>query len=138
MPTTGKAVVIEPDGTARVIDWQYPPPAEGHLQLLYREIQCSLVEAVSLYPDGADVPGLVELTLWIDEEGKYNGGEFNPLATGVVGGLYGALFPGDYVAGPALFTGGVDDEGETQPLDEEALTLLTSVQLVEERSEGNE
>lgn len=124
---TGIAVVGEVDGTVREIPWPYPPTNGANLELLYREINCDTVEAVSLYPITGIMPDLPEMTMWIDEVGKLNNRETNVLADAVAAELYQAIREDDFIVGTALFTGGVDDEGWTLPLTRGALELLRSV-----------
>ena len=129
-PNKGKAAVIETCGTVRAIDWEYPPPDEGHFVVLYREMHCDRVQAVPMYPDESELPSLVEIVLWVDPESKINGADFNPVATGVATHLYRSLKDNDYIAGVAVFTGTYDNNG-VLPLPTEVLELLVSIKFVE-------
>lgn len=57
---TGKAVVLDVDGTVRTIDW--PTSSADHLATLYSTIGCRGIELVRLR-GGVD--------MWIDDEGKF-------------------------------------------------------------------
>jgi hypothetical protein len=74
------------------------------------------IEMVSLVDD---LDGIV---LWVNEEGKINNLDYNPLATVIWETCFGFT---DVIVGNAVLTGGTDDEGETLPLtDEQVKTIL--------------
>jgi hypothetical protein len=130
---TDQAMVVELDGTMRQIRWPYPPPPEGHLSLLYREVQCSTIELVRLWPGQAVEPDLPELSMWIDEEGKFEPKPVNRMATAIAQVIYpGSIMHNDVIVGRALLTGGADDDGETLPLSVDALLFLLSIRVVED------
>ena len=56
-----------------------------------------------------------DVSVWMNEEGKYVGLKVNVRATTVFGG---ALLTGDYIAGNAVVTGGPDSQGRTLGLRE--------------------
>jgi len=64
------------------------------------------------------------IDMWINEEGKYQTPARNLLA-GVL--TMGLLFPGDYIAGDVVFTGGADEEGETLGLSDEQVEYLNQL-----------
>ena len=81
------AIVLHSDGTQTTVTPASPPAFSLH------ELQAMVggwIEIVSL-PDGR--------ILVIDEEGKLNGYPRNEQATRLAAGR---LFPGDYIAGPAV------------------------------------
>ena len=57
-----------------------------------------------------------DVTMWVNEEGKIYGLPENVYATWAMS-HYGIRHTSDWIAGPAVFTGGADSEGETLPLD---------------------
>lgn len=63
---------------------------------------------------GDVLPGGRTLDMVINDDGKYSGMARNALAT-VLAQNAEAIFPDDYIAGPALMTS-VDDEGESYHL----------------------
>ena len=67
------------------------------------------IEAVRLSSVSAD--------MFVNEEGKIYGLTCNTRATNLVGMLYGEISLGDYIAGNAIITGGIDEEGNTLGLD---------------------
>lgn len=58
--SSGKAVVLDLDGTVRTITW--PSSSSDHLRTLYSVIDCRGIELVRLR-GGVD--------MWIDDEGKF-------------------------------------------------------------------
>lgn len=64
------------------------------------------------------------MTMWCNEEGKLNGSEWNECATAIWHAIYG---PSDTIFGTVLFTGGADDEGETQSITDEDFARLQHV-----------
>lgn len=67
------------------------------------------------------------LDLWVHEEGKIEQLPHNPRAQYIWNLVFGAGT--DYIVGPMVLTGGVDDEGETLGLD--AATMLGLKQMFE-------
>lgn len=110
-----KALRVLVDGTVEELDLD---SAEGSLRVLQMGVKF----------DENDVAPLVQPidlseneTMWCHEEGKVLGHPWND--TGTI--LYGAKFGGrDYIVGNIVFTGGVDDEGETMGLTEQQLEGL--------------
>lgn len=67
------------------------------------------------------LPSLGGMDMWVNEEGKLNGLPRNLLATAIWTIEYGVT---DVIVGNVVFTGGVDDEGETLGLSDEQLAEL--------------
>jgi hypothetical protein len=101
-----KAIVIGFDESLEVIDLDAP---EGSLKVLQSAVD-GWVQAIDL---------TAKETMWMNEEGKLDGLPPNSIATSI----WREIFKGspDYVAGNAVITGGVDDEGETIGLTEERI-----------------
>lgn len=76
------------------------------LENLQREVGGS-VQAVDLSPT---------ITMWCNEDGKNIGLPINYAATRIWTKVFGYT---DIIMGKVVFTGGVDDEGETLPLSKE-------------------
>lgn len=107
-----KAIVIGFDTELSVIDLDAP---EGSLKVLQDAVD-GWVQAVDL---------TAKETMWMNEEGKLEGLPFNPIATSI----WREIFKGspDYIAGNAVITGGVDDEGETLGLSDERIEKYLKV-----------
>jgi hypothetical protein len=97
------ALVIGVDNSLEVIDLDAP---EGSLKVLQGAVG-GWIEAVDISET---------LTLWCNEEGKLLGMPANPFATKLSSE---AIQTSDWIAGNAVLTGGVDDEGDTLGLTEE-------------------
>lgn len=94
-----RAVVVETDGAVREVEWD----SDGGV---LRELQ----EAVGGY---VDVVALDQgLDMWVNDEGLVNGMSVNWLASALAA-RSGAQQP---YWGPAVFTGGADEEGKTLSL----------------------
>jgi hypothetical protein len=65
------------------------PDPKGSLKAFYGHLGANLVQMVS-FPWGE---------LWVDEEGKLTGRDFNPVATKIWAGSYGRT---DTIVGPAI------------------------------------
>lgn len=103
-----KAIRIDTDGT-------FHPLSSLSLSTLQESVG-GWVEAV----DSASG----ETTFWCNEEGKIMGLEANLAATKILYALNPAFINRDILVGPVVITGGVDDEGNTLPIGEEALAHL--------------
>lgn len=118
MTETKRVLTITPDGTVTTHDTD--------LSLAWLQGQVGgWIEAVEFGPG---------LSAFINEEGKLKGLDFNPLATALweIGldavGL--THIPGDFLVGPVVVCGDVDDEGETRGLtDQQINTLLDQAHL---------
>lgn len=96
------AVVIEPDATSRRVML-----GENPLHDFYRELRCRTVDVVRLSPD---------LDMWVDDEGAIMmDPEVNHASTAIAH-LHG--HDGQPYFGPALFTGGADEAGDSVGLSE--------------------
>ena len=95
-------VIIDPDGAARRETWE-PAPTGGVLANLQATVG-GLVDCVALSP---------QLDMWINDDGLTTC-EPNPAAT-LIAAAHG-LDAQPYF-GPAVFTGGPDDTGDTRPLE---------------------
>lgn len=73
------------------------------------------VQAIDLTPT---------MTMWCNEDGKFNGSEWNECATAIWHAIYG---PSDTIFGTVVFTGGADEDGETQGITVEDITRLQRV-----------
>ncbi|MGH7922783.1 MAG: DUF3846 domain-containing protein [Candidatus Dormibacteraceae bacterium] len=103
---TIKALRLTPDGGLGRVELE-PGPDGSHLNAMYGEIGCDLVDCVGLRGD---------LDLWLDDEGKLNQDwVVNPGASAL---LQSCGIP-DLVAGTALLTGGADEEGNTLGISDE-------------------
>lgn len=100
------ALRLTPDGDLCRVELEAGSDGD-HLQSMYREIGCSLVECVGLRDD---------LDLWVDEEGKLKDG-WEPNLPAI--GLLHHHGRRDLVAGTALLTGGADEEGNTLGISDE-------------------
>ncbi|WP_448812149.1 DUF3846 domain-containing protein [Agromyces bauzanensis] len=65
------------------------------------------------------------LDMWLNEEGKLEGLPHNRRAQGLWDATFGAGT--DYIVGPAVLSGGVDDEGDTLPLDAATIAGLVTL-----------
>ena len=112
---SGKAVVIDVDGSVKAIDW--PPPGD-QLSAMYEAIGCRGIELVRI--DGADI--------WLDEDGKAAGKDINPVASALAWSE-GRIADWDCIVGPVLLTG--HDGPETTGLDKAVLAELFSADLID-------
>lgn len=113
-PAAGpSAVVVFEDGTVQNDTWTLTAnkPSLAHLQ----EVVGGLVDCVGLTPT-AD--------LWVNDEGLYLC-KPNPLAT-VLAHVVANRDLAQSLFGPAVFTGGADEEGATLGLTEDAAQALTA------------
>jgi hypothetical protein len=137
VPDDQLAALIHVDGTVELIPFELGMPSRDQLHLMYDRLGCSYVQAVTLDPITAIVPDLQFATIWMDEEGKFDPKPLNPLATWLCREMYQSISRDDWIAGPALITGGVDEEGETLPMDPETAKLLRDVADVIEKTEDH-
>lgn len=97
------------DNEIEILDLDAP---EGSLKVLQ--------EAVEGYIQPVDFSDT--LTMYCNEEGKLEGFPTNEFGTRM---FRRAFSTPDYIAGNIVFTGGVDEEGETMGLTEAQVTRLT-------------
>ena len=64
-----------------------------------------------------------QMDLWCNEEGKNEGLALNLLATRLFQEAHGRI---DYIAGDAVITGGIDDDGNSLGLTDEQISEVTS------------
>lgn len=107
-----KGYIINTDGTGGVVDFE----RGGSYEVLSGAVG-GYIECVSVKDD---------LDMWVNEEGKLIGLPLNPIGTRVWREVYG---PTDVIAGDIIFTGGVDDEGETLGLSDIHIARLDEVRL---------
>lgn len=101
-PDVFRAVTVTVDGHAEVVHW----PRSGDASVL-RHLQTAVggnVDVVSLHPD---------IDMWVNDEGLVMNMPINTLATNVAA-MFGLTHQPYH--GPAVFTGGIDGDGETLPL----------------------
>jgi hypothetical protein len=91
---------------------QYGQSITGNLDD-FQKIVKGNVQAIDLRDD---------LTLWINEEGKLDQLPYNHSATLIWEAIFGKGT--DIIVGNAFFTGGVDDNGNTLGISDEALFFL--------------
>lgn len=110
---TVHALVLRPASDALEAVELPSDPAGGdgtHLQALYGALGVRLVDVIRLSGD---------VDAWVDDEGRFNGSEENPLATSLFRAYGWHLNHDDHIRGAVLFAGH-DGEG--------GMTSLTGVQ----------
>jgi hypothetical protein len=108
--------IITPDGT--LTEHEKNDDLLGQLQ-----------HACGGYVQAVDITGT--LTMWVNEEGKLNGSAWNELATAIWHVVYG---PTDTIFGTVVFTGGADEDGNTQGIS--SLDWARLAYIAEEYSKG--
>ena len=102
MPTARvPAIRIDPDGTVTVLaDASYESISDG----------------VGGWIEAAPTDGTI--TIWVNEEGKLVPLPFNPLGHALWAYVdsYRCIAAGDWMAGPCVVTGPIDDHGDTTDL----------------------
>lgn len=107
-----QALKLNVHGETQVVDLDAP---EGSLKVLQNAVD-GWIEAVDLSDS---------LTMWVNEEGKLIGLILNAKANQIFRDTFGAV---DTIMGDVIFTGGVDDEGDTVGLtDAQVNQLLQAV-----------
>lgn len=101
------AVKLSVDGNVEII-----PFVENQLKTLQDACGGGYVEAITLADD---------LILWANEDGKSKQMPFNQAATSIFIKHRGGA---DFIVGPVVFTGGVDEDGETLGISEERIHQL--------------
>jgi hypothetical protein len=103
-----RALVIEVDATTRRVTL-----GDNTLQGFYRELHCRTVDVVRLSPS---------LDMWVDDEGAIvMDPEINHASTAIAH-LHG--HDGQPYFGPAIFTGGANDAGDSQSLSDDMADQL--------------
>ncbi|ORT54185.1 DUF3846 domain-containing protein [Streptomyces sp. CB03238] len=114
--TESYALLLRTDGTFELLDW--PNGTHVHLNTLYKAIGCQNVAAVDITD---------KLTMWLDDEGLYNGSVVNRPATL----LYAAHQPPHQLYyGHAVITGGTDRHGNTLGLTRDQVLELVEHHLM--------
>lgn len=103
-----QAMKLNVHGETQVVDLDAP---EGTLKVLQSAVD-GWVQPVDLSE---------EMTMWVNEEGKLIGLIRNDKANVIFRETFGAV---DVIMGDVIFTGGVDDEGETIGLTDEQVNKL--------------
>jgi len=105
------AIKMVEDGTLSDLDLD---AAEGPLSVLQEAVE-GYIECITVSPVGQT------LDMWLNEEGLYLlADRHNPYASLVMQDTYGQ----GYINGPVVFTGGVDEEGETLGLTQTQAAVL--------------
>jgi hypothetical protein len=107
-----KAYIINTDGTGGVVEFD----KHNSFDTLSGAVG-GWIECVALSDD---------LDMWVNEEGKLVGLPVNVIGTRMWRAAFG---PTDVIVGNVIFTGGVDDEGETLGLSERSIERLDEVRL---------
>lgn len=69
-----------------------------------------------------------DTTFWLNEEGKLIGLPLNAAATALLWELNDAFAGRDFLMGPVVITGGVDDEGATLGIGAEGISAVENLQ----------
>ncbi|WP_127469616.1 DUF3846 domain-containing protein [Streptomyces sp. B27] len=107
------ALILRTNGEFEIIDW----PTNGHLEILYRAIECDHVDAVTISPN---------LTMWIDDDGLNTGAPINRAAT-ILYALHKE--PHQHYVGNVVITGGADHRGDTLALTKDEIAALVEFHL---------
>ena len=111
-----KALIIKTDGTKEVSLF-----TEGTFLKLAQEVVGGRIQLVRLESKGID--------LYLNEEGKLDQLEQNPIATALWSEDYGLT---DYIVGNVIITGGANSKGETVGLtDGQIQTLMDYTRQIE-------
>lgn len=110
------ALILRTNGEFEIIDWP-ATGARGHLEILYRAIECDAVDAVDISPT---------LTMWLNDEGLITGAPVNRSAT-ILYALHNE--PTQHYAGNVVITGGTDRYGETLGLSKDEVAALVEMHL---------
>jgi|SRR5664279_1245500 len=88
----------------------------------------AILERLQLAVDGdVDVVSLTaDLDMWVNDEGIVRGMPINVVASFIAREFLGERFAQPYF-GPVVFTGGVDDEGETLALASAQIAMLSEI-----------
>ena len=102
-----KAYIIRTDLTSEIVEFE-----KGESYALLSGAVGGYIECVNLRHD---------IDMWVNEEGKVLDLVLNPVGTRIWTTFYG---PTDTIVGNVIFTGGVDENGETLGLSDVALQNL--------------
>lgn len=112
---TVHALVLRPDSDAFEATVITADSSGSHLRSLYAALDVSLVDVIAL-TDGIDA--------WVDDEGRGNGADENPLGTSLLRAFGWHLAHEDAVRGSMLFAGH-DGEGGMTSLTDRQREILT-------------
>ena len=104
-----KALHIKTDGKVSILEFEK--------ETCYKTLSDGvggLIECVALAKD---------VDMWVNEEGKNMGLDYNPHATRLFEHTYGIT---DRIAGDVVVTGGVDDDGETLGISDERIDEIVN------------
>jgi hypothetical protein len=106
-----KAVVVQTDGNWKIVEFTN----DNALAVLQKAVD-GLIQPVDVRPN---------LTMWVNEEGLFRQDfDENLMASAI----YEETFKVDQaMVGPAVYTGGTDEEGYTEGLDEQHLKLVVEM-----------
>ena len=113
-----KALLISTDGSTESIT--LPRDDSQRLDALQQYVG-GLIEALPIYRNGELIADGIG-----NDEAKLIGMERNELATAVMGP--NGLFPGDYIAGPMVVMGPVDDEGVETSIPEDLAAEIIAME----------
>lgn len=105
-----KAYIVRTDNTTAIVEFEY-----GKSYEMLKSAVGGWIECVSLDKD---------LDMWVNEEGKLLGLPVNEIATHCWESVYGRT---DIIVGDVIFTGGVDEDGETLGLHNYAIARLDTL-----------
>lgn len=111
------------------------PPAlridtDGTITVLADATYETLRDAVGGWIEAAPTDG--RIVIWVNEEGKIDQLPFNPIGHALWRNVdgYGCIDAGDWMAGPCVVTGPIDDDGNTTEVPEWVLPTLATVTAV--------
>ncbi|MEU3071436.1 DUF3846 domain-containing protein [Streptomyces sp. NPDC006906] len=110
------ALILRTNGEFEIIDWP-ATGARGHLETLYRAIDCNAVDAVDISST---------LTMWLNDEGLITESLVNRSAT-ILYALHNE--PTQHYVGNVVITGGTDRHGETLGLTKDSIASLVEFHL---------
>ncbi|MFE3519683.1 DUF3846 domain-containing protein [Streptomyces sp. NPDC059166] len=110
------ALILRTNGEFEILDWP-TIGAGGHLEILYRAIDCQAVDAVDISP---------RLTMWLNDEGLMTDAPVNRPAT-ILYAIHNE--PHQHYVGNVVITGGTDPRGETLGLTNEDIAGLIEFHL---------
>jgi hypothetical protein len=103
-----KALIIRTDGNKELVDFE-----EGTFLNIAQKAVGGWIQVVPLPTKDID--------LYLNEEGKLNGLDQNPIATALWSEDYGLT---DYIVGDVIITGGYNENGETVGLADTQISAL--------------
>jgi hypothetical protein len=108
------------------------PPAlridvDGTVAVLPDASYQTVHDSVGGWIEAAPTDGTI--TIFVNEEGKLTGLSFNPLGHALWAHVdtFGCIAAGDWMAGPCVVTGPIDDTGETTDVPDWVLSTLATL-----------